>query len=124
MGRVDLALGNYDRAVYHFAKCDSLYPTFTARYEQGKALYLAGQLGDAVEVLEDAMTDFDDSRLGNGIASVLSHYHLGRAYEDSGWKGKAIEQYTEFLAYWGNADHETKEIADARERLAKLKPTS
>jgi hypothetical protein len=46
---------------------------------------------------------------------------LGIAYEQSGWTGKAIEQYEEFLDIWKDADPGIAEVEDARERLARLK---
>jgi hypothetical protein len=49
---------------------------------------------------------------------------LGLAYEKSGWKAKAIEQYEEFLDIWKNADPGIPEVEDAKERLAKLKSES
>ena len=55
------------------------------------------------------------------MRSVLVYYQLGRAYEDSGWKNKAIAAYEEFLEIWKDADPGMKEVEDARERLATLK---
>jgi len=45
---------------------------------------------------------------------------LGLAYERSGWRDRAVEQYEEFLDIWKAADPGIAEIEDARERLAGL----
>jgi hypothetical protein len=52
---------------------------------------------------------------------VVVYYQLGRAYEGSGWKNKAIAAYEEFLEIWKDADPGLKDVEDARERLSKLK---
>ena len=51
---------------------------------------------------------------------LLDVYYLGRAYEGLGMTDEAAARYTEVLRYWGRADIELDEIADARARLARL----
>ena len=55
------------------------------------------------------------------ILAVKAYYLLGLVYEKSGWKDKAIENFKEFLDIWKDADPGLPEVADARQRLEKLK---
>lgn len=55
------------------------------------------------------------------IASVKAHYWLGVAYEQQGQKDQAIKEYEKFLDIWKDADFKSKEMDDAKARLAKLK---
>jgi tetratricopeptide (TPR) repeat protein/predicted Ser/Thr protein kinase len=95
---------------------------FGGLYLLGLAYLEAGRLGEAVETFEASLTDYSEERLNeNPVHSVLVHYQLGRAYEESGWNNKAIAAYEEFLEIWKDADPGLKDVEDARERLAKLK---
>jgi hypothetical protein len=55
------------------------------------------------------------------ILARNAHYFLGIAYEKSGWKEKASQQYQEFLEILKDADPGIYEVEDARARLARLK---
>ena len=80
-----------------------------------------GRLADAVTMFEKALRWYDNPRAFEGLLSAKAHYWLGQAYEESGWRDKAIEQYETFLDIWKDADPGIEEIDDARERLARLK---
>ena len=54
-------------------------------------------------------------------ASVKAHYWLGVAYEQQGQKNQAIKGYERFLDIWKDADFKSKEMDDAKARIAKLK---
>lgn len=45
---------------------------------------------------------------------------FGRANEGLGLTAEAIENYSEFLKFWENADIQIKPITDAKKRLARL----
>jgi len=94
---------------------------FGMRYMLGRAYLTSGMLDRAVAEFEKAMTRLDWAQAVNPLESVKCHYYLGQAYEQSGWKAKAIEQYQTFLEIWKDADRELPEITDARRRLAKLR---
>jgi cytochrome c-type biogenesis protein CcmH/NrfG len=70
------------------------------------------------------LSTYDINTVFNPIWVVKAHYLLGIAYEKSGWNAKAIEQYEEFLDIWKNADPGIPEIADAKERVKRLKEMS
>ncbi|HOZ08670.1 MAG TPA: hypothetical protein PKW75_10325, partial [candidate division Zixibacteria bacterium] len=48
-------------------------------------------------------------------------YLVGVAEQELGDTKSAIARFEEMLRYWGKPDIETKEIADARRRLAALR---
>jgi serine/threonine protein kinase/Flp pilus assembly protein TadD len=58
------------------------------------------------------------------VASVKAHYWLGVAYEKEGKNGDAVKEYGRFLEIWKDADFKSKEMDDAKARLAKLKGIS
>jgi serine/threonine protein kinase/Tfp pilus assembly protein PilF len=125
-GSIDLARGNAETAVAHLEKADEMTrsPSFYTRFSLAKAYLESGKLGEAVAVLEKALSRYDMDRASSPISSVKAHYLLGLAYEKSGWTNKAIEQYETFLNIWKNADPGIEEINDAKERLAHLKSKS
>ncbi|MCI0329990.1 MAG: protein kinase [candidate division Zixibacteria bacterium] len=55
------------------------------------------------------------------IAAVKAHYWLGVAYEQKGDKEQARKEYEKFLEIWKNADFNSPEMADAKQRLERLK---
>lgn len=110
------AIDYLERAVQQLPKA-----VFTVNYFLAQAYLETGRLDEAVKGLEKLLNRYDEERAYSPIWSVKAHYLLGLAYEKSGWKQKAIEKYQEFLDIWKEADSGIPEIADAKERLAKLK---
>ncbi len=120
-GTIAFAREDYTEAVKQRKLAFNYSPNnFTRRYHLGRAYLANGQLAEAVEMFTRALSRFHDSRLRSAGANVKAYYYLGIAYQESGWKDKAIEQYETFLSIWKNADPEIKEIDDAKARLAKL----
>lgn len=74
-----------------------------------------------MDVLEAGLQRYDLVRATTPIWSVKAHYWLGLAYEESGWKSKAIEQYETFLEIWENAEPGIPALGDARRRLQVLR---
>ena len=84
----------------------------------------AGNLSQAVSLFEKLLEVYSSSRISETVASVKLHYYLGRAYERSNWPDKATEQYQTFLTIWQTADPGLEVVADARERLSRLRASS
>jgi len=84
----------------------------------------AARPGRAVEALEYALGRFDELRLAIPTQAATGYYHLGIAYEMSGWNEKAIGQYETFLDLWKDADPGIPVVEDVRARLAGLKASS
>lgn len=122
-GVIEFHRGNFDRALEY---AESLYlpkqrQLFTTLIMIGRCYMEAGKLGEAVTLFEKAMNQYDENRALSPMEAIKAHYHLGLAYEQSGWHDKAIEQYETFLDIWKNADSGIVQIDDAKERLASLK---
>ena len=119
---VHLFRGSPEQAVGYFEKIVDVNPNlqFQRRYILSEAYLAAGSLADAVKELEKAVLSYDAARAENPILSPKLHYLLGQAYEQSGWKDKAVEQYREFLRFWGDGDPGIASVEDARKRLAGL----
>jgi tetratricopeptide (TPR) repeat protein len=84
----------------------------------------AARPGRAVEALEYALGRFDELRLAIPTQAATGYYHLGIAYEMSGWNEKAIGQYETFLGLWKDADPGIPVVDEARGRLAGLRASS
>jgi tetratricopeptide (TPR) repeat protein len=121
LGNLELARGNADEAIRYIRRSLALGdPHLHVRTFAAEACLEAGRLGEAVDLLEAALSRFDQVRAMVPVRSVKAHYWLGLAYEGSGWKDKAIEQYETFLDIWINADPGLAAVEDARRRLARL----
>jgi tetratricopeptide (TPR) repeat protein len=121
-GLLEFAKGNVDEALRYMEKSiERGDPYLHLRSIAAEMAIEAGRLGDAVGLLEAALTRYDAVRAITPIWSVKAHYLLGRAYEGSGWTTKAVEQYETFLHIWKDADPGIPALEDARRRLAGLK---
>ncbi len=123
LGLIELAKGNPKTAVTFLEKSveNETWPDFDSWYLLAKAYLETGELGGAVSQLEAALSRHGHFNLRSVIWTVKAHYLLGLAYERSGWTNKAIEQYSEFLQIWEDADPGIPEVEDAQQRLAVLR---
>lgn len=121
-GRVALGSGEPDLAIRHLSTALDVNPQdYLTRYALVEAFLSAQRVEDAIDLLEQMRTRFDEARLSFPAKSVRLHYLLGTAYQRAGQTGKAVEQYEKFLNIWKNADPELEAVADARARLERLK---
>ena len=114
----------YDDAIASFEATIKSQRNVRSAFYLAQACLQRGRQDKAVVELERALTHMDLSRANQPYEGICCIYLLGRAYEQSGWKDKAAQQYRIFLDLWKNADPGIKEIDDARERLAKLQSSS
>ncbi len=123
LGDIEQAKGDIKTAIDYFEKADKDAPTpsFYRRCALAEIYLQTGRLDEAVAKLEKALSRYEDDRVGTVATAVKAYYLLGLAYEKSGWNKKAIEKYEEFLDIWKNPDPGIKEVADAKERLKRLK---
>jgi tetratricopeptide (TPR) repeat protein/predicted Ser/Thr protein kinase len=97
---------------------------FSTRFWLATAYCERNMIGEAVQEFEK-LSNWDIlSKVIQPLFSSKIPYYLGICYEKSGWTNKAIKQYEEFLTIWKDADPGIKEVADAKERLGKLKKIS
>ena len=124
VAEADVAFFNGDplNAIPKYLAADSLLrDVYITKISLARAYLAAGQIDKAVSRLEKASTDYSEGRLFDPVSSVLIHYYLGIAYEKSGWNDRAAEQFEKFLGLWHKAPLDQKEVADARNRLMKLR---
>ncbi len=126
LGLLEWGRDNPEQAIDYIARAIEISdaPYFHLRSILAEMYVVAGRLGEAVEQLENALDRYDYARSMVPIRAVKARYRLGLAYEGSGWNGKAVKQYEEFLDVWKDADPGIPEIDDARRRLALLRQSS
>lgn len=115
LGQVLASQGKWDEAVqsYRAALANPLYATpDLARFHLGRALAQRGDLQEAMESLEDAVTANPAS-----VPPALTHLELGRVYSKLGYAAKARETLGKVKAL-----DKSGEYADAAtELLTRLK---
>jgi tetratricopeptide (TPR) repeat protein/TolB-like protein/predicted Ser/Thr protein kinase len=125
LATIELAKGNPSAALEYLKKAFAIDRNAAIFYPYrvllAEAYLKAGKLGEAVSTLEKVISRYDEDRVMFTPRCVEDHYLLGKAYEQSGWTTKAIEQYGEFLETWKNPDPGLPEVDDARQRLARLR---
>jgi serine/threonine protein kinase/tetratricopeptide (TPR) repeat protein len=77
-----------------------------------RAYRMAGRLEEAAEVHEDMLREFR--------SHFISHYELGKIYEEMGRNKDAIDEYERFLEMWSQADEGLPQLEDAKSRLEYL----
>ncbi len=124
MGMIELEKENYLEATEYIKKGLSLLPATSGlnllfTESLGLAYYRKDDLENAQKTYERALS-LTTARFNYGDVYAKSFYMLGKIYEETGWKGKAIENYEKFLDLWKNADPGLPEVEDAKTRLSSL----
>jgi tetratricopeptide (TPR) repeat protein len=128
-GLIELERMNYPQAIKLLRKAvfpESISPSnrilLSARSinSLATAYFESGNLKKAQEEYE-RITRLTTGKLFYGDIYAKSFLMLGKIYEQTGQKAKAIENYEKFLDLWKDADPGIGEVDDARERLAGLK---
>ena len=79
---------------------------------KSRALYMAGRLEEAAQEHRELLSVFG--------GHALSHYELGKLYEEMKRPADARREYEIFLEMWSEADEGLPQLEDARRRLASL----
>jgi tetratricopeptide (TPR) repeat protein/tRNA A-37 threonylcarbamoyl transferase component Bud32 len=84
------------------------------RYHEtlARAYQMDGRLEEAARVLKDLL------RVNGGHA--VSHYELGKIYQEMNRPMEAEQEFSEFLEMWSDADEGLPQLEDARARLSVL----
>ncbi len=126
LGLIALEAGDMKEAIALLEGAEAVRPRwlspehFLLQGTLARVCLLQGRLDRAVELLEAALHVFAGARKWQILSDVKHHYFLGMAFERSGWKTKAIDQYRMFLDIWKDADAGFDEISDAKSRLVNL----
>jgi tetratricopeptide (TPR) repeat protein len=120
-GLIEMTKGNYDGAIEEFNKGAGNDESFYPRYGMAAIYLKAGRAVESVNEFERLLRAYTEDRALYPLDGVRAYYLLGLAREELGRTDEAIESYEEFLRFWGDGDPALAEIADAKERLAKLR---
>ncbi|NIS44795.1 MAG: tetratricopeptide repeat protein, partial [Aliifodinibius sp.] len=96
------------------------YNTPFLRDVQARAYYQIGELDKAIAEYE-RLTNFDPNSKNRYLIHPKYYYRLGKLYEETGIKAKAIARYEKFFRLWKDADKDLPQVIDAKNRLLNLK---
>jgi tetratricopeptide (TPR) repeat protein/tRNA A-37 threonylcarbamoyl transferase component Bud32 len=97
-----------------------------ASFARGRAYLLAKQLDSAERHFRDALAAsrflthpfYIRGRLS--LVDLLSHFHLGQIYEQTGKREQAVNEYQEFLSHFEGSKTKLPQVAEARAALKRL----
>lgn len=116
-GQFSEAVRNLNMAIRMLPAKDSLHAMFAET--RARAVYMSGDLEQALKEYQAILQQVAPSP-EYVYYQVISHYMLGKIYQELGRNAEAKGSYQEFLVRWQNADPNIPEVVDARKQLASL----
>jgi serine/threonine protein kinase/tetratricopeptide (TPR) repeat protein len=114
--RIAPPLGFQPFQPFSFYRLSINWPEY--RDQRARAYTKKGDLDLAIAEYEQLISP--DPTKTNGLIHPRYYYSLGKLYEQKGMKDKARIHYSRFLDLWKDADPGTREVEDAKARLAAL----
>ncbi len=123
-GEIDYNKGNYFEAIRNLESAKSLLDELDIRVSLNKAYFKTNNYGKAIAGYK-YIQYHQYATLFDGYPTLwpLSHYWLGKIYEQTGDTSEAINYYQKFLHIWREADKDLPELIDAKSKLVKLQGT-
>ena len=126
LGSIEFEAKNYTEAVALFEQSVTRRPSNILYLFSAASAYQAAGVPNDAQILFERITSITSGRnslgtLGYNDLYAKSFYMLGKIHEEQGNAAKAIEYYERFLNLWKDADPAFPEVADARERVARLR---
>jgi len=127
MGMLESDKGRFPQAIGHLNMAVSLLSHQNSRRFSHANFYQAlasaynetGDLEKSREAYEKILT-LTGGRISTGDAYARSYYMLGKIYQKMGWKGKAIEHYSQFIELWKDCDSQFQHMVDEAGEQVKL----
>ncbi|HTS64537.1 MAG TPA: protein kinase [Candidatus Acidoferrales bacterium] len=118
-GEVELARSKSNHATEALELAHHLFPDPATLEPLAHAYREVGNREEAIRKYQELLAR---PRLGREEQEdwILSHYQLGRIFQEAGDKEKAREYYEKFLAIWKDGDPDLPAIVDAKARLLRL----
>ena len=120
LGEIALAQGRFTDAADQFAAALAL---FDNNYNLEALAFCALASGNVELARQRYERILERKQLASAPmieAWVLSHYQLGKIYEQQGDNAKAVERYSHFVDIWHDGDDDLPPLIDARRRIREL----
>jgi len=125
-GVIAFEKGDYKTAISELKQSleDRKSFSYLTNYLLARSYIKTEQYAEAIDIFEENLNNYDLWRMYYGIQDSKTYYYLGLANEKLGRNEKAVKMYDYFLEIWKDADPGFTELADARQRLKRLKNRS
>jgi tetratricopeptide (TPR) repeat protein len=124
LGAMELAKGNCEQARQHLEEAADKEHSIITHLLLARAYLDCGRYEESIRELKLQLSIYNYQHALYGVWHIKLHYYLGLAYEKSGDRSKAIEQYREYLEYMKDSDSGIPAKDDAVLRLKKLESQS
>ncbi|MBD3298384.1 MAG: tetratricopeptide repeat protein, partial [candidate division Zixibacteria bacterium] len=102
-GWINRAKGEWNRAITSFQAAGETQD-YLARFELASTYLQAGELGKAVDLLQRVVRHHCNYRASFILTAIKAEYLLGVAYERSGWRDEAQEQFDKVASLWSGSE--------------------